>query len=81
MDIAKSEIFNGDVEWKVLSPSNSPPLPDLGTPGREYTKSEVVGFQGCHLGPFCLRYCTGGGRDDAREHSKSRLGQRESEHS
>lgn len=25
MDIAKSEIFNGDVEWKVLSPSNSYP--------------------------------------------------------
>lgn len=35
VDIAKSEIFNGDVEWKVLS---SLSWPDLGTPGREYTE-------------------------------------------
>lgn len=35
VDIAKSEIFNGDVEWKVLSLL---PWPNLGTPGREYTE-------------------------------------------
>lgn len=70
VDIAKSEIFNGDVEWKV------PPYPDL---IREHwsgnaLRPEKIGSQGCHLGPLCSSCCPGGGQNDIREPPKSKLG-------
>lgn len=70
VDIAKSEIFNGDVEWKV------PPYPDLirePWAGNALRPVEA-GSQGCHLGPLCSNCCPRGGQNDIRESPKSRLG-------
>lgn len=70
VDIAKSEIFSGDVEWKV------PPLPrtDLGTPGRECTKARGRGVSGVSSGPTLPQLLPWGDQNDAREPPKSRLG-------
>lgn len=70
VDIAKSEIFNGDVEWKV------PPYPDL---IREHwagnaLRPEESGSQGCHLGPLCSSCYPGGSQNDIREPPKFKLG-------
>lgn len=55
VDIAKSEIFSGDVEWKV------PPYPELIWEHQAWNalRPEDVGSQGCHLGPLCPSCCPG----------------------